>query len=166
MSISIILIIIPISYAHFAYTMIANIYDGIIMICSLLSTISNLFFPLFFSPFSTYPGNVSQVYLCIVNLLFTASNFSFCLAGIILSHNLILFSFNFALFWFKNRKSCVKHTDSKSICTYQLYPGASYWTSLYINSSSVKQKSHSNFLKSHGDKWVNIHKVIKRMFGT
>lgn len=92
------LIIIPVPYSHFAYYVIANIYDYIYMTCSPLSAISTLLFFTIFSPFSMYLRSVSQIYLCILSLLFTAPNFSFCIVGfIILSYNLTLVFFHFVL---------------------------------------------------------------------
>lgn len=130
----------------------------------LFSIVYYLHFCTIFSPFSMYSWSVSQVYLWVVSL-FTASYFRFCIVDfIILSHNLILFSFYLAPLWFEDKEAMyavARHTDSEAICTHQLYSRASYWTSLYLNSSAVKQKSNSNFLKNSGDKWVNIHTVIK-----
>lgn len=87
----------------------------------------------------------------------------------LLYHNLTLISFYFVLSWFKNRTAmCVmaKHTDSEAICTSQLYPRASYRTSMYISSSSVNQKAIAISSRVVGDKWVKICEVIRRMTGT
>lgn len=119
-----------------------------------------LHFCVIFSPFSMYSWSVSQVYLWVV-CLFTASYFSFCIVDfIILSHDLILFSFYLALLGLRIERQCalVRHTDSEAICTHQLYSRANYWTSLYLNSSAVKQKNNSNFLKNSGDKCIVLLK--------
>lgn len=127
------IILIPVSYAHFAYDIIAKTYDCIIMIYSLLSTISNaLFFTILSLFFYVFWKCFSFMY-CRSD--FYCLKFSFCIkiiGFIILSHNLILVSFYSALLWLKNRKAMcthalvVKHTYSEAICTYQFYPGASY----------------------------------------
>lgn len=146
-SINIILLLIPLSYAHFTYYIVINIYDSIFMISSSLCTIFTLLSVTIFSPLYMYSGSVSQVYLCIVRLLFTASNFSFCIVSfIILSHYLILVSFCFALLWFKNRE-VLYIVGKHKILELSALPSCILGISLYTNSSSVKHKGNSNFIK-------------------